>query len=278
MRYIRAMRQTTIHLPTPCHESWAAMTPASVGRHCAACQKTVVDFTRMTDSEVVTFLGKNASVSCGRFRESQLSRPLLAAAQPVAGWRRWAGAMLALLGVGTVFGLKAQAQAGLPVHSGGPAPAGAVRASQVAGSPVATVGNQPAVSSQSSPTHQAAARLLHGTVVDSATHRPLPWVQVLLAGTKLGVATDADGNFQLEIPASKARSAMEVRFAYLGYKPAKRLLPTPTDGQPLLVALAVDDNVLFAVGAMVVQSPQQSLPWYSPTRLRYRVQRLFQRH
>ena len=272
------MRSTTIHLPTPCHESWAAMTPTSAGRHCAACQKVVVDFTRLTDGEVVAFLRQNASTSCGRFRESQLSRPLLAAAQPVAGWRRWVGATLALLGVGTVFGLKAQAQAGLPVYSGGPVPAGAAQGGQVAGSPAATVGNQPAVSSQSPPTHRAAGRLLRGTVVDSATHQPLPWVQVLLAGTRLGVATDADGNFQLKIPASEARSATEVRFVYLGYKPAKRVLPTPADGQPLLVALAADDGMLFAVGAMVVQSPQQSLPWYSPTRLRYQMQRLFHRN
>ncbi|NVO84912.1 hypothetical protein [Hymenobacter terrestris] len=43
----------TISVPQPCSENWAAMTPAAQGRHCAACAKTVVDFSCMTDAQVV---------------------------------------------------------------------------------------------------------------------------------------------------------------------------------------------------------------------------------
>ena len=46
-------RSLTLTIPEPCHESWATMTPAAQGRHCAACAKTVVDFSRMTDAQVV---------------------------------------------------------------------------------------------------------------------------------------------------------------------------------------------------------------------------------
>lgn len=107
------MRQTTIHQPAPCHEDWEAMSPTNVGRHCATCQTQVVDFTRMTDGEVVTFLRQYSPVRrCGRFRDDQVGRQLLAAARPVAGWRRWAGAALLLLG--SVVGLKARAQGTKP--------------------------------------------------------------------------------------------------------------------------------------------------------------------
>ena len=89
------------------------MTPTDVGRHCAACQTQVVDFTRMTDGEVIAFLRQTTpGRRCGRFREDQLGRPLLAAAMPVTGWRRWAGAAVLLLG--SVFGLKARAQGQQP--------------------------------------------------------------------------------------------------------------------------------------------------------------------
>lgn len=71
------MRHTTITIASPCAERWAAMTPTANGRHCASCQETVADFTRMTDAEVVAFLRRYPSVSCGRFRAGQMNRVLL---------------------------------------------------------------------------------------------------------------------------------------------------------------------------------------------------------
>lgn len=85
------------------------MTPTNVGRHCATCQTQVVDFTHMTDGEVVAFLSQySPQRRCGRFREDQVDRPLVAAAKPVTGWRRWAVATVLLLG--SAAGLKARAQ------------------------------------------------------------------------------------------------------------------------------------------------------------------------
>lgn len=107
------MPPTTIHQPATCTENWEVMTPTDVGRHCASCQTQVVDFTRMTDGEVVAFLSQySPERRCGRFREDQVGRPLRAAAQPVAGWRRWAVALVLLLG--SMSGLKARAQGTKP--------------------------------------------------------------------------------------------------------------------------------------------------------------------
>ena len=89
------------------------MAPTDAGRHCAACQTQVVDFTRMTEGEVVAFLSQYHPVRrCGRFREDQVGRPLLAAAQPITGWRRWAVATVLLLG--SAFGMRARAQGTKP--------------------------------------------------------------------------------------------------------------------------------------------------------------------
>lgn len=77
----------------------------------------------MTDAEVVTFLRRYPRISCGRFRESQLERALMAPAYPVAGWRRWLGATVAVLGLGGLSGPKVQAQSSPPMYWGGPQPA-----------------------------------------------------------------------------------------------------------------------------------------------------------
>ncbi len=68
------MKPISLSIPTPCHENWEAMTPEDKGRFCAACQKTVVDFTAMSDREVAQFFKKPAGSVCGRFDGSQLNR------------------------------------------------------------------------------------------------------------------------------------------------------------------------------------------------------------
>lgn len=83
--------------PAPCAESWAAMTPNNLGRHCLACQKTVVDFTLKSDAEILAYFQQvSAGRTCGRFRVGQLerpTRPLLGAPPP--RWQRWLAGLLA---------------------------------------------------------------------------------------------------------------------------------------------------------------------------------------
>lgn len=78
-----------VQLPAPSAESWNAMPPTTAGRHCAACQHEGVDFTTYTDGELAAYLARPGKLAGGRFRTSQLGRPLLPAARPVAGWWGW---------------------------------------------------------------------------------------------------------------------------------------------------------------------------------------------
>ena len=55
-----------IHIPEPCHQSWQQMSVNTEGRHCDHCCKTVVDFTRMSDGEIIKYLSAKTNV-CGRF-------------------------------------------------------------------------------------------------------------------------------------------------------------------------------------------------------------------
>lgn len=59
----------------PCHENWNEMQPEVQGRFCNSCEKSVVDFTTMSDFSIVNYLEnhKNEKV-CGRFTKPQLNR------------------------------------------------------------------------------------------------------------------------------------------------------------------------------------------------------------
>ncbi|MBP6731344.1 MAG: hypothetical protein KA149_04755 [Chitinophagales bacterium] len=63
-----------ISIPKPCNENWNDMTPELQGAFCKVCSKVVVDFSSMSDEEVINYFErKKEEKTCGRFRASQLS-------------------------------------------------------------------------------------------------------------------------------------------------------------------------------------------------------------
>jgi len=67
------MKNYKLSIPTPCPESWDGMAPNTDGRFCGQCQKTVTDFTGMTNAQINACMQLNAGRKiCGRFETKQL--------------------------------------------------------------------------------------------------------------------------------------------------------------------------------------------------------------
>ena len=67
------MNKPHITIPKPCHENWDAMHPREQGRHCDACNKTVIDFTEKSEKEIGEYFAEHPDQRiCGHFRISQL--------------------------------------------------------------------------------------------------------------------------------------------------------------------------------------------------------------
>ncbi len=71
------MQKIQLSIPEPCHENWQHMTPKDQGRFCDSCAKIVIDFSKMTDAEVLNYFSnlKNEKV-CGRVLPIQLEEPI----------------------------------------------------------------------------------------------------------------------------------------------------------------------------------------------------------
>jgi hypothetical protein len=70
-------------IQNPCDKSWNEMTPETDGRFCGSCEKSVIDFTRMSDFSIVNYLESHRNEKvCGRFTKPQLDR-VYALNQPV---------------------------------------------------------------------------------------------------------------------------------------------------------------------------------------------------
>ena len=87
-----------LQIPQPCHEDWAGMSPSGNGRHCMACQKTVVDFTVMSDAEILQYMREAGSRVCGRVTAGQMNRDLAPSPVQRNGGKGWpliiAGALM----------------------------------------------------------------------------------------------------------------------------------------------------------------------------------------
>ena len=238
----------TVTIPESCHESWAAMTPAAQGRHCAACDKVVVDFTRLTDAEVVAFLSRPTGPGCGRFRAEQLSRPLWATpAAPTP--RRWLAAALALLGLGAAGPAVAQTKSAAPQEQ-----------RQLLGEPAAAAAGSP-------------DRVIRGRVTDAGSGEGLPGVTVLLRDTWVGVSSDKDGYFTLHIP-PPYHSVTKGRFidiSSIGYF-TQQIALADFDAQSMSIRLLVDEQ---AMNERIVTGGFCISRWYTPRGLWQRLTQPF---
>ncbi|MBK9634712.1 MAG: hypothetical protein IPO64_09410 [Bacteroidetes bacterium] len=50
-----------IQIPTPCHENWDEMIPNEKGNFCKVCNKTVIDFTNMSEQELIAYFENKKS-------------------------------------------------------------------------------------------------------------------------------------------------------------------------------------------------------------------------
>jgi hypothetical protein len=73
------------------------MQPTEKGRHCESCCKTVVDFTAMSDTEIISYLSKAGPHVCGRLMPDQLGRRLAPAPVQKNGRSGWAWVLAALM-------------------------------------------------------------------------------------------------------------------------------------------------------------------------------------
>lgn len=59
----------------PCPESWEKMNPEEQGRFCDQCCKVVVDFTKMSNNAIATYLQNHTEQkTCGRFKVDQVAK------------------------------------------------------------------------------------------------------------------------------------------------------------------------------------------------------------
>ncbi|HYE55091.1 MAG TPA: carboxypeptidase-like regulatory domain-containing protein [Chitinophagaceae bacterium] len=170
-----------LHIPEPCHEQWAEMTPQDQGRFCGSCQKIVVDFTAMTDRQIIEYFANYNGSTCGRFSNDQLDRNIAAGVQKPRHWFKY---MLNAMIPALLIANKSYSQ-GEPIIK--------------KDTTVCTdKGQSLKVGRVAMPT--PLKTIVTGKVTDRGGN-PFPGASVVIKGSTRGTTTDAAGNFRLTVNA-----------------------------------------------------------------------------
>jgi hypothetical protein len=171
-----------LSIASPCSESWEQMTPATQGRFCASCSKTVINFSTMTDSELLDWFAKHPGPVCGRFLPGQLERPLMEQPKKKPGLARYWHYLVALLLSSTE--LAAQTKPAKPVKP--------LATQQI---PFGREGQYLTGDTLIFEKPESPPEVLQGTVVDEKG-RPLSFATILYKEHK-GVVADSIGRFSI---------------------------------------------------------------------------------
>ena len=186
-----------IHLTVqkPCAEKFQNFQPTANGGFCQACQKEVIDFTQMTDAEVLQYFKNHSGKTCGRFQQSQLKTyPTVSADHRAPSY--------SFLGIG-MLGLSVLSL--LPfthTHAEQLQPTVSVYTSEQKNHP------KEEGSSKNNNEHY-----VQGTVLDEFGN-PLPGVNVWIKGTSNGTVTDIDGYFAFRQP---LYTGTVLQFSFVGF-------------------------------------------------------------
>lgn len=233
------MNPKSIHfeIPKPCHEDWAKMTPVEQGRHCASCNKVVIDMQHWSDQKLTNFFQNKEERVCGRFNGGQLNKEMF---HSVAANRfsKWLLTSLLSFAIVPVFG-QSRSEVQFPPQMG-------------------TVKQLP--KPQKTNESDTAKNILKGVVVDSLTGETLDFVTVVVTVEERFVnscVTDENGNFKIELP-DYVPDSFAVDIAYVGYS-RKRVISTKKGlNKPLKVQLA---PVQTWMGEVIIRKTDQKKWW-----------------
>ncbi len=227
------------------------MTPAEQGRHCGSCNKTVIDFTALSDRELRAFFETASGRICGRLQHTQLGRELLppASQRPVSSLYSRLFALLLTASVGTAYAscsdspFRSSVQTTFNSAPGNSAPGNSAHADTIPSNGLNDVSTRVT---------------LHGRLV-SFDGKALKDVTVYLFDQQLQATTDSLGYFSLDAMQEKEGQEFKLTTSGSGLEPTDILLNAMATGKDFMIPPVVM-RVTVGMVAYVPKEPVKVKP------------------
>lgn len=182
------MKTYNIRIDNPCSQDWDKMSESEKGRFCTQCSRHLVDFSVMTDAEIVRTIQGNNGKICGRFAAGQLKRDIKIAATPSKQpmfYRLMAAFLLFFSGTQKDHGTVQTSQ----TMQAFPGPGDTLHR-------IGPDGKEEIIYTD------AAEGVIKGKVYDGDSITTLSKVKIQLLGTDLEWRSKAQGDFSIDVPDS----------------------------------------------------------------------------
>lgn len=227
------LRSYKLAINKPCEEKWLDMTTNEQGKYCAQCCKTVIDFSILSDDEIVKVLNNSSGELCGRLSPQQLNREIHNSAKttPITynWWYNVASSILLLV-------TAKQAEAKAP----------ALIANQHITQPKQYSFTTSAITTTDSIT-------IKGKVVDE-NGEPVPFGNVVVADNmKYNTQTDFNGEFKLIVSHILVQKEIKLRFTCVGYAQIEKILSREKTNSNINITMVSEKNWSGGLAITVVE-------------------------
>jgi hypothetical protein len=219
-----------LNIPEPCHENWNQMTPQEQGRFCGSCKKVVVDFSVMSDQEILNYFSKAGEHTCGRFSNDQLNKEI----RPTEKKKRFNLVYVWSVMLASLLVTKTYAQ-GKPVKK-------PVREKVYKDVKVGEIVVLP---------DEAAAVVIparmNGIVLDAQNNNPVTGASIMVEGTEHGTMADSAGHFSFSV---EKNDPLKIMISAIGYETQTLVLEKTTNWKNIKVLLKPEFNALQEVSVI----------------------------
>lgn len=247
----------------PCKQDWNLMSHVEGGKYCTHCAQNVIDFSNMSDQEIIKFLNQSGDNVCGRLRQDQLNRPIIQSAERVDRpilYKILAGILLlsaskVAFGNGRLFSEKNPFS---PEHE-----------------PHSTTVALEHMRSNPSDTTKA---IIRGRIIDSSTGETLVGATVKLKDSDYGASSDIDGIYEISVPDKFLGDTIIIEVSYIRFEKAtvsfhRSELPIqkdiflkvaePTPGEPELIIVGrITPADTSLIGSVKFRADKAKKKWW----------------
>lgn len=204
------------------------MSPTQKGKFCGSCQKEVIDFTKLSASEIARKT-KNSKQLCGRFTSTQLEQEYVSTSQN------------SLSRLGIALGL------GSIIAVAQPSFAQEEKTAKVK----VDAENDSQYNESTQAETQKDSITIKGTVIDEEG-LPLPGVSVIQQNSSHGTQTDFDGNFSIKILKEDFEDKVFLEFSYVGFETT--LIKIKPDEENQIIKLQLNPDMALEGEVVIVRT------------------------